>query len=149
MLLRKKIPLFTFGIFFYFLSHTLESTFIPLELAFEHRNYIGTIGLSMAVVSVFTHFLVKPDFKTIKSICAVLTLALLSFQTYSRSVEWSDDLVLNSLAVENNPSSERAKLSLAISLLNRSKLTEAVNLFEAASKENTYDAHTHLSLIHI
>ena len=147
MLLRKKIPLFTFGIFFYFLSHTLESTFIPLELAFEHRNYIGTIGLSMAVVSVFTHFLVKPDFKTIKSICAVLTLALLSFQTYSRSVEWSDDLVLNSLAVENNPSSERAKLSLAISLLNRSKLTEAVNLFEAASKENTYDAHTHLHLL--
>ena len=147
IMLRNTIPLFTFGIFFYFLSHTLESTFIPLEIAFEHRNYIGTIGIALAVVSIFYHYLKKVDFKTIGSSCAFLALALLSFQTYSRSVEWSDDLVLNSLAVENNPNSERAKLSLAISLLSRSKLTEAVHLFESASRENTYDAHTHLHLI--
>ena len=146
-LLRRKIPLFSFGIFFYFLSHVLESTFIPLELAFEHRNYIGIIGIAIAVVSVFTHFLEKAKFKTIKPVCAALALTLLSFQTYSRSMEWSDDLILNSLAVENNPNSERAKLSLAISLLSRNKLTEAIRLFETASNENTHDAHTHLHLI--
>ena len=140
-------PLVTFGVIFFFLSHTLESTFLPLELAFEHRNYTGTIGISIAVVAAMAQLLRKLNFEKLKYFFATITLVLISFQSYSRNIEWSDDLILNSLAVENNPRSERAKLSLAISLLSRSMLTEAVDLFEKAAAENETDAHTHLHLL--
>ena len=143
----KSNPLVTFGILFFFLSHALESTIIPLELAFEHRNYTGTIGISIAIVAATVQLFKFFRFENLKYLIATITLLLVSFQSYSRNLEWSDDLILNSLAVENNPRSERAKLSLAISLLNRSKLTEAVNLFEKAAAENVTDAHTHLHLL--
>ena len=143
----KNIPLFSFGILFFFFSHSLESTFIPLELAFEHRNYSGTIGISIATVALLVHICSRFNIEKIIPIVVGTALILITFQTHSRSLEWSDDLVLNTLAVENNPRSERAKLSLAISHLNRSDLTSAVNLFERAAKENKKDAHTHLHLM--
>ena len=143
----KSIPLFSFGILLFFLSHSLESTFIPLELAFEHRNYSGTIGISIATVALFSHVSTRLNIDKITPVLAGTALILITFQTHSRSLEWSDDLILNTLAVENNPRSERAKLSLAISYLNRSDLTSAVNLFQRAAEENKKDAHTHLHLM--
>ena len=140
-------PLITFGVVFFFLSHSLESTIIPLELAFEHRNYTGTIGLSIAVVAAMTQIFRKLKIERFNYTVATFALLLISFQSYSRNLEWGDDLILNTMAVENNPRSGRAKLSLAVSLLSRSRLSEAVNLFEAASSENTKDAHTYLHLM--
>ena len=147
ILYYKYNPLVTFGILFFFLSHILESTVIPLELAFEHRNYVGTIGLSIAIVAILKQLFSSLKIRHFKYVAAILTIFLISFQTYSRNLEWSNDLTLHSIAVENNPRSERAKLSLAISLLKRSKLTEAVHLLEKAAAENDVDAHTHLHLL--
>jgi len=36
----RKRPLIAFGILFFFLNHIVESTILPLELVFEHRNYL-------------------------------------------------------------------------------------------------------------
>jgi len=46
-LLRRR-PLAAFGILFFFAGHRLESTLIPLELAFEHRNDLPSLGLILA-----------------------------------------------------------------------------------------------------
>lgn len=42
--LRRKLPLLFFAVFFFLGGHVLESTFFSLELFFEHRNYIPSIG---------------------------------------------------------------------------------------------------------
>ncbi|MBU4131640.1 MAG: hypothetical protein KKF12_12540, partial [Proteobacteria bacterium] len=36
----RKYPIFGFAVFFFFLNHFIESSFFPLELRFEHRNYL-------------------------------------------------------------------------------------------------------------
>lgn len=36
------------AVVFYLVSHQIESTFVPLELYFEHRNYIGTLCMAFA-----------------------------------------------------------------------------------------------------
>jgi Tfp pilus assembly protein PilF len=41
----KKRPILTLAIFFFFLNHIIESTIIPLELIFEHRNYLPSFFL--------------------------------------------------------------------------------------------------------
>lgn len=42
---RRKAPLLSFGIAWFFISHAIESTVIPLELVFEHRNYLASFGV--------------------------------------------------------------------------------------------------------
>lgn len=44
ILLRKKTPIFAFAILWFLAGHALESSFIPLVLYFEHRNYLALLG---------------------------------------------------------------------------------------------------------
>ena len=44
-----KRPIIALGIFFYFMNHIIESTAIPLELIFEHRNYLPSLFLFFPV----------------------------------------------------------------------------------------------------
>ncbi|QDX80057.1 hypothetical protein B9N43_01580 [Denitratisoma sp. DHT3] len=46
--LRRRQPLAAFGIAWFYLGHATESTVIPLELVFEHRNYLPQYGILLA-----------------------------------------------------------------------------------------------------
>jgi len=53
--LKNRLPLLSFALLWFFASHVLESTYLPLELYFEHRNYLAIFGFSFfVVVSVFS-----------------------------------------------------------------------------------------------
>jgi hypothetical protein len=41
---RKSQPVLFLGIAWFFVMHILESTYLPLELYFDHRNYMAMIG---------------------------------------------------------------------------------------------------------
>jgi tetratricopeptide (TPR) repeat protein len=57
LLARSRAPLFAFGVLWFFAGHILESTVIPLEIYFEHRNYLPMAGILFAVVaSVVQHW---------------------------------------------------------------------------------------------
>lgn len=51
VLYRRRAPLLLFGLGWFLLAHSLESTVLPLELYFEHRNYIPLIGPVFALVA--------------------------------------------------------------------------------------------------
>ncbi len=44
LLLRQRAPLVAFAVFWFLANHLLESTLLPLELYFEHRNYLALAG---------------------------------------------------------------------------------------------------------
>jgi len=46
-----KRPIVAFGILFYFINHIIESTILPLELFFEHRNYLPSFFLFFPVAT--------------------------------------------------------------------------------------------------
>ncbi|MEL7186918.1 MAG: hypothetical protein AAFN50_10875, partial [Pseudomonadota bacterium] len=48
---RRKLPLFAFAALWFLAGHVLESTVLPLELYFEHRNYLPIAGPVIAVVA--------------------------------------------------------------------------------------------------
>lgn len=50
ILFRKKTPILAFGVLWFFAGHALESTFIPLVLYFEHRNYLALLGPVFGIV---------------------------------------------------------------------------------------------------
>jgi hypothetical protein len=41
---RKTYPVVSFSVFWFFCGHLLESTVVPLETYFEHRNYLPMLG---------------------------------------------------------------------------------------------------------
>lgn len=49
---RRRYPLFAFAVLWFLGGHLLESTVIPLELYFEHRNYLPIAG-PVAALSLF------------------------------------------------------------------------------------------------
>src|SRR5579859_3331781 len=51
LLLRRRTPLLSLGILWFFAGHLIESTVLPLELVFEHRNYLPLFGLILGVVA--------------------------------------------------------------------------------------------------
>jgi tetratricopeptide (TPR) repeat protein len=51
MLLRRKWPLLSFAVLWFFAGHAMESSFIALELYFEHRNYLPLIGPVVALTA--------------------------------------------------------------------------------------------------
>lgn len=48
---RRKTPLPLFALLWFLAAHLLESTSIPLELYFEHRNYLALVGPLFALVA--------------------------------------------------------------------------------------------------
>lgn len=52
---RRRVPLIAFVVFWYLGGHLIESTIVPLELYFEHRNYLPLVGpmyaMSFAAIS--------------------------------------------------------------------------------------------------
>ena len=46
-----KRPIVAFAVFFFFMNHIIESTVIPLELVFEHRNYLPSLFLFFPIAT--------------------------------------------------------------------------------------------------
>ncbi|CAA0109739.1 Uncharacterised protein [Halioglobus japonicus] len=105
---------FVFGIAWFVLGHSVESTVLPLELYFEHRNYFPSIGLLLALGALFAALVKKwPEPKAPLLVCLALWLLLLSFLTSSQVQIWSSRpmLILNHLNA--HPNSPRANTDMA------------------------------------
>jgi hypothetical protein len=51
--LRKRLPLISMGVLWFFAGHVLESTALNLEPYFEHRNYLSLWGILMTLAGIF------------------------------------------------------------------------------------------------
>jgi len=128
-LLRRR-PLAAFGILFFFAGHLLESTLIPLELAFEHRNYLPSLGLILAAADLIgspTGALAR--FRPLIAALALLALFSLSF---ARSWVWGDAEQIYATALAGPWPSLRARAELAQVLTERGQFDAAHGLLANA-----------------
>ena len=111
-LLRQRQPLVAFGILFFLVGHSLESTFFPLELVHEHRNYLPMFGILLA----FFHLLLNPLHAVTTMLprraLALLLVALFAAGTFSRASAWANPYNLWSAEIEHHPSSTRANTAM-------------------------------------
>ncbi len=83
----------------------MESTFIALELYFEHRNYLPSMMFFFALSYGLFHFYKK--YKKQVLITGALIISIYSGLTYARANLWGNQLLLLSVWTENNPGSSR------------------------------------------
>lgn len=134
-LYRKKLPMLGFGIAFFLAGHALESTFVALELVFEHRNYLPGFGLLFGGIYTLLnlpHFIMR---KPVAVAFLAIFLIFLTHGTFQESRKWANvhDQLISS--VRQSPDSHRINYSLGFLYLSvASQTPDMQETLEAASR---------------
>jgi tetratricopeptide (TPR) repeat protein len=136
---RKKLPIVTYGIVWFFLNILMESSFISLELVFEHRMYLPSVGIILSLVAA-AYSLCHVQFSGHSGRefmrlgwCAFAILAAgLTLATFERNQAWSDAITLNTDNVLKAPKNPRAHANLAVALSRSQQNEEAIREAEKA-----------------
>lgn len=150
---RKKYPIIAFSWLWFIFSHSMESSFYPLELVHEHRNYFATIGFCL-VVSWFTVQFFQNSRSKLRFLLAPY-LILLPISTSVRALEWSSPFEFSAMEASRHPLSMRANyqragdlLSLAEHADNKSQtLEEAKSSFLAAVNSRSKSVSPYFGLL--
>lgn len=131
ILWRKKFPILAAAVLFFFAGHLLESTVIPLELYFEHRNYLPATFFALAA----SYGLYRlPNWTRYAS--SIALLIVLSVFTFSRASLWGDTDKLVLVWAEENPTSARAQQQAAIVYGKRGMFNEAFQAIDSGIASN-------------
>jgi hypothetical protein len=96
----RRLPLLSLGILFFYVAHSMESSAIPLELFFEHRNYLPSMLLLLGILHI-----PRQNSAIIIMVPVVLVCAGLQ---YIQAQFWGDEQHLAKIMMVENPKSERA-----------------------------------------
>lgn len=103
--LRRRLPWLAFGVLWFYVGHWVESGTIMLEIKFEHRNYLPSIGLAVAVAALL---LKLPLAGRLKGTIALLISALLLVLLALRASLWGQPEKAALVWAQENPNSTRA-----------------------------------------
>jgi len=140
LLWLKRIPIIAFAVLFFFVNHSIESTIIPLELSFDHRNYLPSIFLYLALAFYLVKALNYYKIKNRTFLYALLTVTITFYitsegnATYLRNDVYRDEIALLSDAVEKNPKNMRAMISLGVSYMKRGMYDKAHENYRMAEE---------------
>ena len=114
--LRRRLPLVAAGILFFFAGHLMESTIFPLELMFEHRNYLPSFGVLLAIAGLV--LALGPAYARFDAFAAAAATVLLALLTGAESAMWSRLEILVPSCYARHPQSESAAANFAELLSN-------------------------------
>ena len=134
---RRRFPIVALGVGWFLIGHLVESTTVPLELYFEHRNYLPMmfvlIGGVWGLIKLFQLANAKTVGYAFGLMLALNVMAM--FQTQSMARVWgnSDELVL--LMATEHPDSPRAFRSLIRWMELYNQREQALNKLDRAFAE--------------
>lgn len=118
ILRMRKNPVLSFALLFFFLNHLIEASVIPLELVFEHRNYLPSLFLflpaAVGIKWLFDHYRLKSrPFYYVLITFVVLLMIGLGCGTYVRNRVWETGYSLWTDANRKAPGFNRPVHNLA------------------------------------
>lgn len=127
-----------FGIAFFLAAHALESTVFPLELQFEHRNYLPAFGVYFALGALGRHVAagspVRRPAATLTGALAALLVLIFAALTWQRAQVWRSEATLYAHAAHAHPRSARAHLGLASVHFSAGRFAEGTASLERAAR---------------
>jgi hypothetical protein len=109
--LRKRHPAFSLALLFYFTAQLMESGWIPLELYYEHRNYLPAMLLFWPIGLALGSFGALRLLRTGVAAGVLVALAVLTMQ---RATLWGNAFNQAQVWAAINPESARAQTSAAL-----------------------------------
>ena len=140
---REKYNIIAFGFIWFLVAHSMESTILPLELVFEHRNYLASLGILISLYVLGTNLFIKHNKAKLGKTIAVVILCFFAMTTLTRASLWSNQFSFLSAEVKYNPNSARAYYELGRWYLNYSDMSKAENKEQVKSYfEKTAEVQT-------
>lgn len=109
VVVRKKHPIISIGLLFFFAGHILESTVLSLEITFEHRNYLPMVGILLIIFYFALYPLSHLKSLRMRQLGISLFLGLLAVSTTVRANHWGNLYLLSMSEVMYHPNSPRAQ----------------------------------------
>ncbi len=132
LLVRRRLPLLSLAILWFLVGHGIESTIIGLELVHEHRNYLPSVMLFVAIAGGLGTAFRKTE--TAALACLALALAL-GAVTFLRSQYWSQEATLIESMARHHPMSARSQAMMGELLAYRQgALDEALPHYRSAMR---------------
>jgi protein O-mannosyl-transferase len=139
---RRRDRMFCFAVCWFLVGHLMESTFIPLELFFEHRNYIPSFSIMLFIVSKL--FLSPDKYRGLRLSALYSYFFLVSWVSFLNVKTWeSDDSIVAHWGYER-PESFRSQFELARYYANRQYFDKTVDVFESYVKRRPDDLRARL-----
>jgi len=90
-LYRKRLPIFAWMSAWFLIAHIVESSVIPLEIIFEHRMYLPSIGLALGSVLLISEvsYIRQPAFQ---GMLLFSVLIISGAATYTRNMDFKDEV---------------------------------------------------------
>ncbi len=134
-LFSRRRPLIAYCIFFFFLNHLIEGSFLSLELVYEHRNYLPSmlifVPLSVLVVHGLDYFSDRRRMFLLLSSSVTAVMILLGVTVFIQNNILKDDISLWSDNAEKVARLDIVNNNLGAALLTAGRFPEA---FAALSK---------------
>jgi len=151
----RKRPLIAYCILFFFMNHLIEGSIIPLELIFEHTNYLPSmlfiLPLSILALMILDYFFYRKSLQFIMFFVLIFLLAAQGHTTYIRNSLFINGITLWSDNIKKAPDLHRPYQGLGVALLSDGYydegLSELQKALDAKSAGNIHQKYrTHLSL---
>lgn len=124
-----------FGILWFFITLSVESSIIPIEdVIFEHRVYLPSIGVFVVVGTLLVKLMtnVRTYIKALLSIILVIIFLFLACLTVNRNSVWSDELALWHDVIKKSPRKVRAIINLGNIYARRGDFNRGIEFFNRA-----------------
>ncbi len=134
--IARKKPLISYCILFFFLNHVVEGSFIPLDLVYEHRNYIPSM-LFFVPFAVFAIYLLDYfSYRKVIQLTAAMLIGFLLFAqghtVYMYNYLFNDPHRLWSDNAEKAPNLSGPRNNIGVSLSEMGLYDEAYKSYEEA-----------------
>lgn len=141
--IRKRNPMLALAILFYFAGQAMESTFIPLELFFEHRNYLPATFMFWPLAI----WLSNGQAPWARRTFATLILTITAFLTWTGTSIWGNSRQQALIWATTNPDSARAQVVAASVEMEHGNYASAISRLRTASNQKPDEAQLTLNLV--
>ncbi|NIB40040.1 hypothetical protein HBA55_10605 [Pseudomaricurvus alkylphenolicus] len=142
---RKRAPILCFAIGWYFLGHVMESTALPLEIAFEHRNYLPIFGCIFLFASVVVGL--ARQHRILSGMLCVVAMTVTGGIALWNSDVWSSSRNIAVNWALTKPASMRAQHNLAEYWLSEDYPYEADKVYSKISGQ--YPRHAMMQTVRL
>ncbi len=137
VLLFKKNRIISFGIIWFFVTISVESSLIPIkDVIMEHRLYLPMFGFGLVLV------------ETVYSVCKtnrvrycnsgfIIILIILGILTYQRNKVWKTDYTLWKDCLEKTPDNKRAMTNFGYALVKQKKYKDGIKYYTKALEQDS------------
>ncbi len=145
--LYNKNRILSFGVFWFFLTLSIESSIIPIsDVIFEHRTYLPSFGYFLIITCLIYQLLYQKN-KTLTTLLFVFLIGSNTILASQRNKVWKDDISLWSDANSKSPNKARPLINLGYAYGNLQQWDKAISAFNKVNEvEPNYHAAAYYNL---